>query len=100
LQFNPQAGHEQAGHRCAIVLSPRAYNQRANLCVLCPITTQSKGYPFEVPIPPGHPVVGVVLSDQVKSLSWTARQAEFKCHAPPGVLGQVRGKVKALLKLP
>lgn len=101
LQFDPQAGREQAGHRPAIVLSPRSYNQRARLCVLCPITNQAKGYPFEVIIPDdGGPVVGgAVLADQVKSLSWQERSAEFACVAHADVLAEVRAKVRALLAM-
>jgi mRNA interferase MazF len=81
------------------VLTPRRYNQRSGLCVLCPITSQQKGYPFEVAIPAGHAVGGVVLSDQVRSVSWETRGTEFAGHAPDLVLLQTRGKVKALLQL-
>jgi mRNA interferase MazF len=76
LTFNPQAGHEQAGRRPALVLSPSEYNEKVWLAILCPITSQIKGYPFEVEIPDGLPVTGVVLADQGKSLDWKARQAE------------------------
>jgi mRNA interferase MazF len=82
ISFHPQAGHEQAGRRPALVLSPSAYNGKVGLAVLCPITTQVKGYPFEVSIPKGLKVQGVILSDQVKSLDWRARQAEFLCTVP------------------
>ena len=75
LTFTPQAGHEQAGHRPALVLSPERYNRKVGLALACPITSQVKGYPFEVPIPPGLEVSGVVLADQVKSLDWKARKA-------------------------
>jgi mRNA interferase MazF len=68
LEFDPQAGHEQAGHRPAVVLSPRAYNQKSGLALFCPITSRIKGYPFEVVLPPDLPVQGAVLCDQVKSL--------------------------------
>ena len=78
----------------------RAYNRRAGLCVLCPITNQQKGYPFEVAIPAGYIVTGVVLADQVKSLSWAARNAALRCASPPGVLEEAQGKIKALLQLP
>ena len=77
LEFDPQAGHEQAGHRPALVLSPAAYNAKKGLMVCCPLSTQIKGYPFEVQtLTDGKP--GVVLSDQVKSLDWRARKAKFK----------------------
>ena len=77
INFNPQAGHEQAGRRPAIVLSPQSYNGKVGLCLLCPITNQTKGYPFEVLIPAGLGVTGVILSDQGKSLDWRVRNAEF-----------------------
>ena len=78
LNFDPQAGHEQAGHRPAIVLSPKAYNSRTGLCLAVPVTNQSKGYPFELPLPAGCATTGVVLCDQVRSLDWKARQAALK----------------------
>ena len=99
INFDPQEGREQRGRRPALVLTPRAYNRRAGLCVLCPITNQQKGYPFEVPIPPGHGATGVVLSDQVKSLSWERRRAAFRCPAPDAVLRETKGKVRALLQI-
>jgi mRNA interferase MazF len=99
ITFDPQEGREQRGRRPALVLTGRAYNRRAGLCVLCPITNQQKGYPFEVAIPPGHRVTGVVLSDQVKSLSWERRNATLRCAAPPAVLLETKGKVKALLQI-
>ena len=83
VSLNPQAGHEQAGGRPTIVLSPAAYNGRVGLALLCPVTTQAKGYPFEVTIPDGLAVTGVVLADQVKSLDWQARNAAFICTLPP-----------------
>lgn len=98
ISFDPQAGREQAGRRPALVLSPRMYNEKARLCVLCPITNQGKGYPFEVRIPDGHSVTGVVLSDQVKSMSWEDRRAEFKCPGPDAVIADVKAKIKALIK--
>ena len=79
---------------------PRAYNRRAELCVLCPITNQQKGYPFEVAIPAGHAVTGVVLSDQMKSLSWERRGAVLRCGAPAGVVRETKGKIMALLQIP
>src|SRR5580692_1036593 len=76
LSFSPQAGREQAGRRPALVLSPRGYNERAGLCAVCPVTSRAKGYPFEVALPDGLAVAGVVLSDHVKSADWQVRDAE------------------------
>ena len=98
LTFNPQAGHEQAGRRPALVLSPASYNEKAGLALLCPITNQVKGYPFEVAIPDTLAVRGVVLSDQVKSLDWRIRQAEYITSLPGDVLGDVLAKVAVLLR--
>ena len=98
ISFNPQAGHEQAGRRPALVLSPAAYNQKAGLAILCPITSQVKGYPFEVVIPDGLPVSGAILSDQVKNLDWRARQAEPACRLPAPALSEVLGKLATLLR--
>src|SRR5207247_3798498 len=75
ITLDPQAGHEQAGRRPALVLSPLAYNSRVGLALLCPLTNQVKGYPFEVELPEGLPVAGAVLADQVKNLDWRARKA-------------------------
>jgi len=97
ISLNPQAGHEQAGRRPALVLSPATYNRRVGLALLCPITSQVKGYPFEVQIPPGLPVNGVVLSDQVKSLDWRARKAALLCRLPATIVADVRRKLSALL---
>jgi mRNA interferase MazF len=97
LQFTPQAGHEQAGRRPALVLSPRAYNGKVGLAVCCPITSHVKGYPFEVALPSGLPIAGVVLADQVKSLDWRARRAEPAGTAPPAVVDEVLAKLETLL---
>jgi len=97
LSFNPQAGHEQAGRRPALVLSPKEYNNKVGLSLLCPITSQVKGYPFEVAIPDDCEVQGVVLSDQVKSLDWRVRDAEFFCRLPIEVINEVLGKLLTLL---
>jgi mRNA interferase MazF len=98
VQFNPQAGHEQAGRRPALVVSPAPYNGRVGLALLCPITSQAKGYPFEVSLPAGGKVSGVVLSDQIKSLDWRARQAELVARAPEAVTREVLQKLGALLE--
>lgn len=82
IGMNPQTGREQSGRRPALVLSPAAYNEKVGLALMCPITSQVKGYPFEVPLPEGLAVQGVVLSDQVRSLDWRVGQAEFACAAP------------------
>ena len=97
ITLNPQAGHEQAGRRPALVLSPAAYNHKAGLVVACPITSQVKGYPFEVAIPAGLKISGVVLSDQVKSLDWKARQAELICQLPAPAVDEVLQKLNTLL---
>lgn len=98
IMFNPQAGHEQAGHRPALVLSPKAYNGKVGLAILCPITSQVKGYPFEVTIPEGLEVGGVILSDQVKNLDWKARQAKFSCKLPPVTYNEVVQKLGTLMR--
>lgn len=97
LSFDPQAGREQAGRRPAIVVSPAAYNAKVGLALCCPITSQKKGYPFEVELPSGLSIAGVVLSDQLKSLDWRARQAEIAGRAPQGVIEEVLGKLGTLL---
>ncbi len=97
ITLNPQAGHEQAGRRPAIVLSPAAYNGKVGLAILCPITNQRKGYPFEVAIPAGLKLTGVVLSDQVKSLDWRVRQAELIAPLPEQVVAEVLAKLNTLL---
>ena len=97
LSFNPQAGHEQAGRRPAVVLSPKAYNRKVGLAILCPITNQSKGYPFEVALPQEVDVTGVVLSDQVKSLDWRVRKADFKERLSEEVTNEVLAKLGTLL---
>ena len=97
LSFTPQAGHEQAGHRPALVLSPEAYNEKTSLALCCPITSRVKGYPFEVDLPSTSSVTGVALADQIKSLDWRARYARFECRATPRVVNEVLHKVHALL---
>lgn len=97
LTLDPQAGHEQRGRRPVLVLSPAAYNGRTGLALLCPLTGQVKGYPFEVAIPDDLPVSGVVLADQLRSLDWRARQADFICKAPRRVLEEVVAKIAPLI---
>ena len=99
ISFDPQVGREQAERRPALVLSPIAYNERARLCVLCPITSKAKGYPFEIAVLAHEKIEGVVLVDQIKSFSWEGRDAEFVCTAPDGLLTNVTSMLKALLKI-
>lgn len=98
LQFDPQAGHEQAGHRPALVLSPSAYNGKTGLMLCCPLTTQVKGYPFEVEIAGAR--AGAALADQVKSLDWVVRKASRKGRASSAELAEVRAKAIALIGQP
>jgi len=95
LRFSPQASHEQAGHRPAVVVSPAAYNGRTNLMLCCPMTTQIKGYPFEVTVAGKRP--GAVLADQVKSLDWVERKAKYKGKASATELASVRARIIALV---
>jgi mRNA interferase MazF len=97
ISMDPQAGHEQAGRRPALVLSPATYNRKTSLALLCPITSQVKGYPFEVPLPEGVPVRGVVLADQVKSLDWRARNVTRFSRVSPEVHLQVFTRLAALI---
>jgi mRNA interferase MazF len=97
LDFDPQAGREQSGRRPAYVLTPRSYNERSGLCLACPMTNQVKGYPFEVAMPKGARVGGVILVDHLKSVSWVARRAEL-IGSYPEVAGEVLGKLEALLR--
>ena len=97
LTFNPQAGHEQAGRRPAVVLSPKAYNGKVGLALFCPITSQVKGYPFEVILPEGLPIGGAILADQVKSLDWHARQIEKIAALPPEVMQELLQKIGTLI---
>ena len=97
LSFDPHAGHEQAGHRPAFVLSPESYNRKTGLLLACPITSKVKGYPFEVALPPGLPVGGVILADQIKSLDWKMRKAEFIVRTAPSVIEDVLSLVLPLL---
>lgn len=98
IDFDPQSGHEQAGRRPAVVVSPAVYNRRARLALLCPITSRVKGYSFEVLLPDGLPVRGVVLADQFKSLDWTARRIDYICPLPAEPLDEVMEKTLTLLE--
>lgn len=97
LHFDPQAGHEQAGHRPAVVISPSAYNSKTGLMLCCPMTTRIKGYPFEVELSGTR--TSVVLADQIKSLDWRARKAIRKGQVEPSELAEIRAKARALIGL-
>jgi mRNA interferase MazF len=97
LDFQPQAGHEQGGRRPTVVLSPRAYNGKVGLALLCPITKQVKGYHFQVELPPGLEVGGVVLADHIKNLDWQARRADFICRLPGPVVKDILAKLAVLI---
>ena len=99
LTFDPQAGREQRGRGPALILSPRAYNERTRLAVACAITSHVKGYPFEVALPDGGPVTGVVLSDHLKSVDWKERRAKFAGKLAAAALAEVRERVRPLLGL-
>ena len=98
VNFSPQAGHEQAGRRPAIVLSPDSYNVKIGLALICPVTSRIKGFPFEVLLPPGLPVSGVILADQIRSLDWRERRAELICSLPGEFVHHALHKASLLLK--
>ncbi len=98
LEFTPQAGHEQAGRRPALVVSPKSYNAASGLALLCPVTSRVRGHPFEVALPEGGAVTGVVLSDQIRNLDWRARKARLIARAPGNVLEEARAKVQTLIE--
>ena len=97
ITMDPTVGHEQSGRRPALVLSPAAYNGKVGLAILCPLTSQVKGYPFEVEVPVGLPVEGVVLADQAKSLDWRARRAELLCALPQESTSAVLQRLETLV---
>lgn len=97
LEFSPQAGHEQAGRRPALVISPALYNSKSGLALVCPVTTKSKGYPFDVLLPDGLPVHGVIQSDQLRSLDWKERKAAAIARVPDSTLQSVLNKIRPLL---
>ena len=97
LEFDPQAGHEQAGRRPALVISLKSYNAKMGLALFCPITSQIKGFPFEVVLPVNGKITGAILSDQVRNLDWKVRKAKFIAKASPEVIAEVTGKVFALM---
>lgn len=97
FSFSPQAGRKQAGRRPGLVVSPRVYNAKVGLCLICPVTHHSKGYAFEVPLPAGLPVSGVILADHIKSADWRERGHESIAAAPRDVVDEVIAKLKPLL---
>ncbi len=97
IQFNPQTGNEQAGRRPALVVSPKSYNRRVGLALICPITSRVKGYPFEVELPQGMEVEGVILCDQIKNLDWRARSARRIGSIPQFVMQEVTARILALI---
>jgi mRNA interferase MazF len=99
LNFNPQSGHEQAGRRPALVLSLEEYNRKTGLGVFCPIPSQVKGYPFEIKLPAGLPVTGVVLADQVKSLDWQVREAALIKKLPTQIVNEAANLLLTLFGL-
>ena len=97
LEFNPQAGSEQAGHRPALVISPESYNRKVGLALVCPITSRVKGYPFEVELPRGLKAEGVILCDQVKSLDWRVRHATSLGSVPDSIMHEVTARILTLV---
>lgn len=100
IDLEPQKGPEQAGHRPAVVLSRSDQNRKTRLAVICPITTQAKGYPFEVSIPAGLAVTGVILADQIRCVAWKERKTTFICQIPVATLEEVWQKIELLLEIP
>jgi mRNA interferase MazF len=100
LEFSPQAGSEQAGHRPALVISPRSYNRKVGLALVCPITSRVKGYPFEVELPQGLKAKGAILCDQIKSLDWRARRATRLASVPDPVMQEVTARILVLVDPP
>ena len=97
LTFDPQVGREQAGRRPALVLSPKLYNAKSGLALACPVTSQAKGYPFEVKVPVSFAITGVILADHLKSIDWKARRIEKLGHCTKEVVEEVRAKLAALI---
>ena len=97
LTLDPTLGHEQAGRRPVVVLSPAFYNKKSGLVLAAPVTSKAKSYPFEVPLPPGLPVAGVILADHVRSLDWNLRQAVFLCSLPSATVDETLARTRTLL---
>jgi mRNA interferase MazF len=99
VDLNPTLGHQQSGHRPAIVLPPRAYNERSGLCILCPVTSRGRGYPFEVAVPHGHAISGVVLADQPRSVSWEKQYVKIGGMSSAKLIDEVRERLAVLLQI-
>lgn len=97
IEFDSARGHEQAGRRPALIVSPELYNRRVGLALVCPVTSMEKGYPFEIRIPGNLPISGVILSDQVKSIDWRERDVQHISRLPSYVLKEVLDKIAFLL---
>ncbi|EEG77552.1 type II toxin-antitoxin system PemK/MazF family toxin [Dethiobacter alkaliphilus] len=97
LDFSPQSGHEQAGRRPAVCISPNAYNKKVGLAIFCPITSNQKGYPFEVLLPDKLPIKGVVLADHLKNLDWRSRNTSYICSLDESTFAEVLGKIHTLI---
>lgn len=97
LTLDPTLGHEQAGRRPVVVLSPALYNKKSGLVLVAPVTSKAKSYPFEVPVPPGLPVTGVILADHVRSLDWSLRQAVLLCSLPTATVDETLARTRTLL---
>ena len=99
LTFDPQVGREQSGRRPALVVSPRDYNHTVGLALVCPVTSQVKGYPFEISAPEGLPVKGVILADHIKSVDWKARNAVYICDSPTAIILRVLAMIESLMEI-
>jgi mRNA interferase MazF len=99
MEFSPQLGHEQAGRRPAVVLTTRAYHEHSAMTIVCPITSRERGWPLEVKLPPGLPVSGVILVDQIRSVDRSVRYMEIVGQAPPDVLDEIDARLAPLLSL-
>jgi mRNA interferase MazF len=99
IDLNPTLGHEQSGHRPAIVLTPRQYNERSGRCIVCPITSRARGYPFEVAIPEGVAISGIILVNRARSVSWRNDTSKMGGVAPVKLLDEVRERLAVLLQI-
>lgn len=99
IDLDSTLGHEQSGHRPAVVLTPRQYNVRSGLCIVCPITSRARGYPFEILLPAGHAIAGVILVDQIRSVSWEKRYIKMAGVVAAELIGEVRERLAALLQI-
>ncbi|MBT2687778.1 type II toxin-antitoxin system PemK/MazF family toxin [Bacillus sp. ISL-47] len=97
VNFNPQTGHEQAGNRPGIVLSPKNFNEATGFAAVCPITNTIRGWGYEVKLPEGLAFQGVILTDQVKSLDWQARNLRVRGHAPEEIVSDCLAKIHTFL---